>query len=107
MKVHILRPESITPIGTYLDRRRQHPESFDAQIEFACVLLYRDREYRGMYASGWREKKPAPSSDSPFAPFDLTKDAAAELAAVFESLRTGVDDGSDLRSAGRPLWPEA
>ena len=107
MKVHILRPESITPIGTYLDRRRQHPESLDAQLEFATVLLYRDREYRGMYASGWREKKPAPSSDSPFAPFDLTKDAAAELAAVFESLRTGVDDGSDRPDDLFGLKPEA
>src|SRR5688500_5997904 len=93
MKIHILRPESITPIGLYLDRRRQHPESLDPQIGFACVLLYREREYRAW--SHWPQKKPAPSPDSPFAPFDITTEGAAGLSALFDSMRTDVIDGFD------------
>jgi len=107
MKIHILRPESITPIGTYLDRRRQHPESLDAQIEFASVLLYRDREYRGMYLSGLTKTIPAPSPDSPFAPFDVTTDAAAALAAVFDSVQSGVDEVFDRPNDLFGLKPEA
>jgi hypothetical protein len=106
MKVHILRPESITPIALYLDRRRQYPESLDAQIEFASVLLYREREYRTMYLSGLAARKPVPSPDSPFAPFDITTDAAADLAALFDEMRTGVDGGSDRPDDGAEERPD-
>jgi hypothetical protein len=78
--MHLLRPESITPIGLYLERHRQHPDSFEAQLDFATVLLYREREYRVMNQSRWLRgdtPPPAPAADSPFAPFDLTDAAAA------------------------------
>ena len=48
MKSHILRPDSITPIALYIDRQLKAPDSYLVQLEFACVLLYREREYRGM-----------------------------------------------------------
>jgi hypothetical protein len=79
--MRLLRPESITPIGLYLERHRQNPDSFDAQLEFATVLLYREREYLAMNRSRWLmgDGTPAPAADSPFAPFDLTGGAAEIL----------------------------
>jgi hypothetical protein len=81
-RIHVLRPESITPIGRYLMRRRSDG-SCDRQVEYACVLLYREREYRAFYSSSWRpEHLPAPHPEGPFAPFDLTDAAAATLAST-------------------------
>ena len=84
MKIHLLRRESITRIERYILRRDERPESFDRQLEFGVVLLYREREYRSMYRSDWivRHIKPAPSPDSPFQPYDITPEAAACLAAL-------------------------
>ena len=83
LKTHILRPESVTPIAQYIERQRNSPESYRVQVEFASVLLYREREYRAMNSSKWLDgKKPAPSVDSPFQPFDITAEAAADLAAI-------------------------
>lgn len=63
MKVHLLRPKSITPIARYLQRRNQNPDSFAIQLEFAIALLYREREYRAMHRAGWfRGTVPAPSA---------------------------------------------
>jgi len=80
--MQILRPESITPIGRYLDERRRRPDDAETQIAFASVLLYREREYLAMYSSRWLmgDATPARSPDSPFAPFDLTVEAAGILA---------------------------
>ena len=76
--VHVLRPESVTPIQLYLDRVRRDAAS---PVEFACVLLYREREYRTLYASSWRpDHLPAAGSDTPFAPYGLTRDAADAIA---------------------------
>ena len=79
--IHLLRPESITPIEVYLDLRARQPGSASAQIDFASVLHYREREYLAMFSSRWMmgESKPARSASSPFAPFDLTEEAAAIL----------------------------
>ena len=81
MKIHLLRRESVTPIALYIARRDEQPEAFDRQLEFGTVLLYREREYRSMYRSGWlvRGVKPAASPDSPFQPYDITPEAAADL----------------------------
>jgi hypothetical protein len=117
MKIHILRAESITPIGLYIERHRTSPESYQPQLEFASVLLYREREYRAMNNSNWffHRKKPAPSVDSPFQPFDITDEAAADLAAIFgdspsESATLNKDDLFGLKDAaveaiGRVLRP--
>jgi hypothetical protein len=94
VKIHILRPESITPITLYIERQRNNPESYRAQLEFATVLLYREREYQSMNSAKWfAGQKPAPSADSPFRPFDITPEAAADLAAI-------LGDGA---SAAKPL----
>jgi hypothetical protein len=84
VKIHLLRRESITPIELYITRRGERPDSVDRQLEFAAVLLYREREYRSMYRSDWlvRHIKPAPSPDSPFQPYDITPQAAEDLAAL-------------------------
>jgi hypothetical protein len=81
MRVHLLRPESITPIHHYLERQRSAPRSYQVQKEFGALLLYREREYVSMHR--WEMvcgRLPAPSPDSPFAPFDLTPDGARALA---------------------------
>lgn len=82
MKIHQLRRESITPIAIYIARCDEQPDSFDRWLDFAALLLYREREYRSMYSSGWlfRRLKPAPAPDSPFQPYDLTAEAAGHLA---------------------------
>jgi hypothetical protein len=84
LKIHLLRRESITPIELYIKRRDERSDSFDRQLEFAVVLLYREREYRSMYRSDWfvRHIKPVPSPDSPFQPYDITPQAAEDLAAL-------------------------
>lgn len=97
--MHLLRPESITPIGLYLERRRQAPDSFAVQLEFATVLLYREREYRAMYQARWFSGAiPAPAADSPFAPFDLTEPAAAILRSAIAGTVGGPDDLFGLKS---------
>jgi hypothetical protein len=81
MRVHILRPESITPIHRYLERQRSAPRSYQVQKEFGVLLLYREREYVSMHRWGMVcGRFPAPSPDSPFAPFDLTPGGARALA---------------------------
>jgi hypothetical protein len=106
MKTHILRAESITPIALYIERHRNNPESYRAQLEFASVLLYREREYRAMNSSKWfiDRKKPAPSADSPFQPFDITPEAAADLLGILgdnpsESVLLGKTDLFGLKNA--------
>jgi hypothetical protein len=106
MKIHILRAESITPIALYLERHRNNPESYRAQLEFASVLLYREREYHAMNSSKWLidRKKPAPSADSPFQPFDITLEAAADLLGILgdnpsESVLLGKTDLFGLKNA--------
>jgi hypothetical protein len=85
MKIHLLRRESVTPIALYIARRDEQPERFDRQVEFGTVLLYREREYRALYGSDWaRGVRPAPSSDSPFQPYDLTPEAADHLVALLD-----------------------
>lgn len=81
MKIHLLRPESITPIAIYIARCGEQPDSFDRSLDFAALLLYREREYRSMYNSSWLfgRSKPAPQPDSPFQPYDLTPEAAGHL----------------------------
>jgi hypothetical protein len=98
MKIHLLRPESITPIALYIERRDEQPQSFERQLEFAAVLLYREREYRSMYRSGWimRHIKPAPSPDSPFQPYDITPKAADDLAATIGDLQIDALPPDDL-----------
>ena len=105
MKIHLLRRESVTPIALYIARRDEQPESFDRQLEFGTVLLYREREYRSMYRSDWmlRGVRPAASPDSPFQPYDLTPEAADRLAALIDARSTtAVPDAPD-----DPLRPEA
>ena len=106
MKIHILRAESITPIALYIERHRNNPESYRAQLEFASVLLYREREYHAMNSSKWLidRKKPAPSADSPFQPFDITLEAAADLLGILgdnpsESVLLGKTDLFGLKNA--------
>ena len=72
----------MTPIAIYIARCNEQPDSFDRRLDFAALLLYREREYRSMYRSGWvfRGLKPAPAADSPFQPYDLTAEAAGHLA---------------------------
>ena len=53
MKIHLLGRESVTPIALYIARRDEEQESFERQVEFGTVLLYREREYRSMYSSDW------------------------------------------------------
>jgi hypothetical protein len=90
VKIHILRPDSITPIALYIVRQRDSPESYRAQLEFATVLLYREREYRGMNSAKWfAGTKPGPSVDSPFRPFDITPEAAADLAGIIGAVASG------------------
>ncbi|HET9369750.1 MAG TPA: hypothetical protein VFO19_05860 [Vicinamibacterales bacterium] len=79
--VHLLRPDSITPIQIYLDLRARQPDAAATHIDYASVLLYREREYLAMFSSRWMmgDATPSPSPSSPFAPFDLTERAAAAL----------------------------
>jgi hypothetical protein len=81
LKIHLLRRESVTPIAIYIARCDEQPDSFDHWLDLAVLLLYREREYRSMYSSGWlfRRLKPAPAPDSPFQPYDLTAEAAGHL----------------------------
>ena len=60
--------ESITPIEVYLDLRARQPGSASAQIDFASVLVYREREYLAMFSSRWMmgESRPSRSASSPF-----------------------------------------
>jgi hypothetical protein len=97
VKIHLLRRESITPIGLYIARRDEKPESFDRQLEFGTVLLYREREYRSMHNSAWfgRRERPAPSADSPFQPYDITPEAAAILIALFDGSESWVLSAPD------------
>jgi hypothetical protein len=86
-RIDILRPESVTPIDRFLDRVCAEPGSYARQIEFACVLLYREREYRAMYASSWRpDRLPVAGSDVPFLPRGLTSDAAEAIASTVRSV---------------------
>jgi len=89
VQIHLLRRESVTPIALYIARRDEQPESFDRQLEFGTLLLYREREYRSMYASDWlvRGVKPAASPDSPFQPYDLTPEAADHLAVLSDRIQ--------------------
>jgi hypothetical protein len=54
------------------------------------VLLYREREYWAMHQASWyfRGAVPATSPDSPFAPHDVTEEAAAILASIVAESRT-------------------
>ena len=90
MKIHLLRRESVTPIALYIARRDEQPERFDRQLEFGTVLLYREREYRSMYASDWlvRGVRPAASPESPFQPYDLTPEAAEHLAVLSDRIQS-------------------
>lgn len=88
-KVYLLRPESITPIARHLERRDRNPDSFAIQLEFAVALLYREREYRAMHQVSWFSGTvPAPSAENPFAPYDLTDEAAAILALFLRESQT-------------------
>jgi hypothetical protein len=120
VKIHILRPESITPISLYIERQQNRPESYKVQLEFATVLLYREREYRAMNSAKWfAGKTPAPTVESPFQPFDITPDAAADLASILADrapelglvskndlfgLKDSAADG--LRRVLRPVKPQ-
>jgi hypothetical protein len=85
VKTHLLHRESITPIARYLARRGELPDSADRQLEFAAVLLYREREYHSMHSASWvGGARPAPSPDSPFAPYDITAEAAGYLTALLD-----------------------
>jgi hypothetical protein len=86
LKIHLLRRESVTPIAIYIARCNEQPDSFDRRLDFAALLVYREREYRSMYRSDWvfRGLKPAPAPDSPFQPYDLTAEAAGHLAAAMQ-----------------------
>ena len=97
MKIHLLRRESVTPIGLYVARRDEEPDSFDRQLEFGAVLLYREREYRSMYHTDWtfRHKRPAVSPDSPFQPYDITPEAAAYITAQLGPVDTLVPEEPD------------
>jgi hypothetical protein len=90
VKIHLLRRESITPIARYIARRDEQPDSFDRQLEFGIVLLYREREYRAMHSSDWlmRGVRPAASPDSPFQPYDLTPEAAHHLAVLIDGAQS-------------------
>jgi len=90
VKIHLLRRESVTPIALYIARRDEQPERFDRQLEFGTVLLYREREYRSMYASDWlvRGVRPAASPESPFQPYDLTPEAAEHLAVLSDRIQS-------------------
>src|SRR5262245_17253633 len=91
-KIHLLRPDSITPIHRYLDRLDSGAAS---PVEFACPLLYREREYRAMYASSWRpDRLPSAGEPGPFAPYGLTRAAADLIAATIRGL-WGVEKTSD------------
>jgi hypothetical protein len=90
VKIHLVRRESVTPIARYIARRDEQPDAFDRQLEFATVLLYREREYRSMYSSDWlvRGVRPAASPDSPFQPYDLTPEAANQLAVLIDGVQS-------------------
>jgi hypothetical protein len=86
-KIHILRPQSITPIGRYVDHRRATPGDAEVQLAFACVLLYREREYRAFYSSTWRpDRLPAAGEHGPFAPYGLTEAAAEVIATTIRGI---------------------
>lgn len=86
-KIHILRPQSITPIGRYIDHRRGAPGDADVQLAFASVLLYREREYRAFHGSSWRpDHLPAAGEDGPFAPYGLTEAAAGVIAKTIRGI---------------------
>ena len=44
LKIHLLRPESVTPIAIYIARCDEQPDSFDRWLDFGALLLYRERE---------------------------------------------------------------
>jgi hypothetical protein len=52
-RIHLLRRESITPIARYLERARHNTDLFEAQLDLAVALLYREREYRAMHQAHW------------------------------------------------------
>jgi hypothetical protein len=63
--VHILRLESVTPIGRYLSRSDAEPATYAVHVDLATALLYREAEYRAMYLSG-AYPNPGPHANSPF-----------------------------------------
>lgn len=76
MDIHLLRPESVTPIVTYLARSDAAPTRFAPQLDLAIALLYREREYAVMY---WAtlDPPPIPATGSPFQPYAVTPAGAA------------------------------
>ncbi len=92
--IHVLRPESVTPIGRYLDRARASAGDHDCWLDLACLLLYREREYRAMTGAPWTpERLPRAGAGLGFAPFDLTPDAQSHIAAVAQKLGSGEAPG--------------
>lgn len=71
MKIHLLRPDSVTPIATYLARSAGAASVWGPQLDLAIALLYRELEYAAMYWSALGPP-PVPASGSPFHPYDLT-----------------------------------
>lgn len=86
-RIHILGPQSITPIARYIEYRRAAPGDTDVQAAFACVLLYREREFRSFQGSSWRpDHLPAAGDDGPFAPHGLTEAAAGVIAKTIRGI---------------------
>ncbi|HET9361945.1 MAG TPA: hypothetical protein VFO58_19465 [Vicinamibacterales bacterium] len=86
-RIHILGPQSITPIGRYIEYRRAAPGDTDVQAAFACVLLYREREFRSFHGSSWRpDHLPAAGDHGPFAPYGLTEAAAGVIAKTIRGI---------------------
>ena len=85
-------------IALYLERVQPGASGQASPVEFACLLLHREREYRSMYPSSWRpDRLPAADDDGPFAPYGLTHDAAAIAATVRITWGTGDASAPSLR----------
>lgn len=85
--IHVLRTESVTPIEQYLERARASSGDHDAWMDLACVLLYREREFRTATGAPWTSNRlPQAGASLGFAPYDLTPDAQANIATFVHAL---------------------
>ena len=84
VKIHILRPDSLTPIDTYLARRDRPGAPWTTHLEAAVLLLYREREIRS--AAG-PDLAMGLSWNDPWDPLHLKADVSDRLARVLEHKR--------------------
>lgn len=78
MKTRILTKETMTPLEPYLLTHRKQPNSYNAQVAFAVILIERERDYYQLNREQ-RNKELKPDEWSPLDPFNLKDEAITSL----------------------------